>query len=114
MTVGEAMRAAREKAGLTQYELAAITGISPTSLNQYERDKHTPRIDAAEMLADTLGISIDEYVGHVESKGDNPNAEIFTKIKQLTKMTTAKEIAERLKISIIDTVTKEMAGGDYE
>jgi transcriptional regulator with XRE-family HTH domain len=109
MTVGEAMRAAREEAGLTQYELAAITGISPTSLNQYERDKHTPRIDMAEMLADTLGISIDEYVGHVESKGSSPNAETFTKIKQLTKMTTAKEIAERLKKSIVDTVIKEMA-----
>lgn len=96
MTVGEAMRAAREKAGLTQSKLSAITGISPTSLNQYEKDKYLPRIDAAEMLADALGISIDEYVGHVTGE-----------------VKTIEKLEDRL-INFIDTVKKEMAGGNYE
>lgn len=96
MTVGEAMKQAREKAGLTQNALATITGISPTSLNQYERDVYLPRIDAVEMLADTLGISIDEYVGHGTGE-----------------VKTIEKIEDRL-INFIDTVKKEMAGENNE
>lgn len=64
MTIGEAMRSARQKAGLTIEKLANITGIGVVSLHNYETEKHMPKIDTVEMLADTLGISIDEYIGH--------------------------------------------------
>jgi transcriptional regulator with XRE-family HTH domain len=110
MTVGEAMRAAREKAGLTQNALATITGISPNSLNQYEKDKYLPRVDTAEMLADSLGISIDEYIGHGARENFKPNVEALEKMKKSIRVATAKEIAERLKSSLVDIVTKEMVG----
>lgn len=64
MTIGEAMRAAREKAGLSRNKLARMTGIPTVYLYRYENGESLPKVDTAEMLADTLGISVDEYIGH--------------------------------------------------
>ena len=64
MTRGESMRAARIKAGFTQGALADEAGIMRNTLGRIERDEHIGRIDTIELLADVLGISIDEYVGH--------------------------------------------------
>ena len=64
MTRGEHMRAARLAAGYGQGELADAAGIMRNTLGRIERDEHIGRIDTIEMLADVLGISIDEYVGH--------------------------------------------------
>ena len=64
MTIGEAMRAARNKAGLMIKELSGISGVSKVLISRYERDLTRPIIDNVEILADALGISIDEYIGH--------------------------------------------------
>lgn len=69
MTIGEAMRAAREKAGLSINKLSKISGVHAQNIGQYESDKVKPRIDTAEFLADALGISIDEYIGHEVKAG---------------------------------------------
>ena len=103
------MRAAREKAGLTQAALAAITGISPTSLSQYENDKYIPRIDIAEMLADSLSISIDEYVGHGEGERFKPDVTEAIKAQQYLKNAAVKEFARKLSKIISDAVREEMA-----
>lgn len=69
MTVSEAMKRAREKAGLSQYQLAKISGVVAQSISKYELGKALPRVDTVEFLADALGISIDEYIGHEVKAG---------------------------------------------
>lgn len=64
MTIGEAMKEARSKRGVTVAALAEITGISESSIRGFERDIHAPSIHFVEALADALGMSIDEYIGH--------------------------------------------------
>lgn len=64
MTVGEATRAARERAGLSIGELSRKSGVSPTTIGTIESDHSEPKLVTIEILADVLGISIDEYVGH--------------------------------------------------
>lgn len=64
MTIGEAMRAAREKAGLTRNKFAKKSGVAVSCISVYERDEFEPKISRVEILADALGISIDEYIGH--------------------------------------------------
>lgn len=64
MTIGESMRRAREKAEITAVELSKRSGVDAWSIGQFELDRHLPRIDRLELLADALGISIDEYIGH--------------------------------------------------
>lgn len=64
MTRGEYMRRARERAGLTIIQLSKLAGISADCIGQYERERNIPHVDSVELLADALGLSIDEYTGH--------------------------------------------------
>lgn len=63
-TRGAAMMRARVKAGMSRDDLAEISGVSLSAISNWERDKNAPSVDVLELVADTLGISIDEYVGH--------------------------------------------------
>ena len=69
MTVGEAMKKTREKANYSKKELSKISGVNAYNIGQYELDHTLPRIDIAELLADALGIIIDEYIGHKVKAG---------------------------------------------
>lgn len=65
MTRGEIMRMWREKRGLTQLELAKLSGISQATICAVEIGRNSGgNLDTIELLADALGLSIDEYVGH--------------------------------------------------
>ena len=65
MTRGETMRMWREKRGLTQPELARLSGISQVTISALEIGRNSGgNLDTIELLADALGLSIDEYVGH--------------------------------------------------
>lgn len=64
MTRGENMRKAREAAGLSISELAFRAGTSVSGLGLLERGTNNGNIVTIELLADALGISIDEYIGH--------------------------------------------------
>lgn len=64
MTMGESMRAARKKAGMTQCKLSKISGVTRSNISEYENDYKSPNICTVEALADSLGIGIDEYIGH--------------------------------------------------
>ena len=65
MTRGEYARRARNNARFTQKELEKISGVPWYAIHRIESDKGTPKIDHIELLADALGLSIDEYIGHI-------------------------------------------------
>ena len=59
------MRMWREKRGLTQPELAKLSGISQVTISALEIGRNSGgNLDTIELLAGALGLSIDEYVGH--------------------------------------------------
>ena len=63
------MRKWREKRGLTQPELAKLSGISQVTISALEIGRNSGgNLDTIELLADALGLSIDEYVGHKVAK----------------------------------------------
>ena len=64
MTRGEIMRMWRERAGLSQYELADLSGVTQKTIYALEHDKNNGSVTTVELLADALGLSIDAYVGH--------------------------------------------------
>lgn len=64
MTRGETMRKWREKRGLSQYELSELSGVTQKTIWALEHDKNNGSVTTVELLADALGLSIDEYVGH--------------------------------------------------
>ena len=58
------MHNARLRARMSQDKLAKMSGVSATTIGCAETDKVVPHIDIVELLADALGVSIDEYIGH--------------------------------------------------
>ena len=64
MEFPEAMWLARKNARLTIRELSQKSGVAKNTLWSWERGFSVPRIDSAVLVADVLGISVDEYIGH--------------------------------------------------
>lgn len=64
LPVHEAMREAREKAEWSLRYLSDVSGVSRSNISQYERGDVTPSIYNLIALADALGLTLDEYVGH--------------------------------------------------
>ena len=64
MTHAESMRLARERAGLTVKELTEKAQLGEHTVGNWENGHCLPRIDSAVMVADVLGISVAEYIGH--------------------------------------------------
>ena len=64
LTIGQAMRKARKRKGITGKQLAERTGYHPNIVVRWEKDQTTPMITSVIDVADALGISIDELVGH--------------------------------------------------
>lgn len=54
---------ARELAGLTQKELAARLGISPSTLNGYEKGNHDPKSPGLVAIANLCGVTVDYLLG---------------------------------------------------
>jgi len=57
MTIGQRIAEARMRASLNQSQLAAQLDVAPQSVQQWERDKTTPRRNRIESLANCLGVS---------------------------------------------------------
>lgn len=57
--VGQRIKAARERRGLTQEELAALVNISPTHVSVIERGAKTVRMDTFVAIANVLEVSAD-------------------------------------------------------
>lgn len=64
-----AMRAAREKAGFSQAELARRAGVLQCMVNKWENGVCDPSIFSAICVTEVLGISIDEYIGRGTGNG---------------------------------------------
>ena len=55
-TLADRLRKAREDANLTQQELAELTGISHTSIKNYEGGKRTPRVLYLRAWSEATGV----------------------------------------------------------
>lgn len=59
---GNPIRVWREHRGLSQQELAAVAGISPSYLSQLETGKRTGTAEVLSAIAKTLQVDLDELV----------------------------------------------------
>ena len=63
MTTGQYIKRARQKAGMTQAQLAEKLGIPYQSIGQWERDIRNPKLDTLKRIAAALNITIQELAG---------------------------------------------------
>jgi len=60
---GNRLKEARRSKGLTQYELADLSGISQRMIVHYETVVKMPPVEKVKRIAEALGISSDELLG---------------------------------------------------
>ena len=65
MTLGQYLREAREKKGLSVRQLAEIVGVSHTTIYDCENDLSEPRISTLKWIAEALDISLIELVERI-------------------------------------------------
>jgi len=79
-TIGSVVKQARERARMTQRELAAAAGVRASHIAYIENARRKPSISLISRLAETLGLSARELLvlAHPEAKqmvdGDPPSA----------------------------------------
>jgi len=84
--IGARIRAAREKAGFTQEELAAAIDISPTHISVIERGIKIPKLETLINIANALDVSSDMLLQDVVNKSsDGLASELSVSISKLTK-----------------------------
>lgn len=69
LTTGQSIQRTRESKGISIDKLVEMTGYEKRELNNWEKDRHSPRLIAVIDIADALGVSIDELVGHEMKEG---------------------------------------------
>ncbi len=50
--------ALRDKAGVTDYEVAKNTGVSTATLTNWKYGRYTPKIDKLQKIADFFGVPV--------------------------------------------------------
>lgn len=62
MQIGERIKAARKKAGLTQKQLGEKMGISYQAVAQWENDLRNPKIETLRAIANALGVPVSDLI----------------------------------------------------
>ncbi|MCD8126578.1 MAG: helix-turn-helix domain-containing protein [Clostridiales bacterium] len=62
---------ARERANLSQRDLAAKMGISASTLNGYEKGKHDPKSPGLIQIAQICGVTVDYLLGLTDNPEGN-------------------------------------------
>ncbi|MBQ6699210.1 MAG: helix-turn-helix transcriptional regulator, partial [Oscillospiraceae bacterium] len=57
MTIGERIKFFRKSRGITQSQLAKLSGVHPVSVRKYETNKMVPQPEQIRRIADALAVS---------------------------------------------------------
>ena len=70
MTLGEKIREARKKCGLSQEQMADIMSVSRSAVAKWETDKGLPDVGNLKILARILSVSVDYLLDEAEATDD--------------------------------------------
>ncbi|MGE4296483.1 MAG: helix-turn-helix domain-containing protein [Desulfovibrionaceae bacterium] len=71
----ERLRTARDTRGLSQAELAAKTGLPPSSIAHFEGGKRKPSFDNLRKLSDALEVTTDYLLGRTDDPAAHADAD---------------------------------------
>ena len=84
--IGSRIKAAREKAGMTQEDLAAALEMSPTHISVIERGVKSPKLETLVNIANALNVSSDMLLQDVVNHAaDGIASELSVAISKLSK-----------------------------
>ncbi len=74
-SIGQKIKAAREKKHLTQEALAELTGIARANIARLETGRHAPRLETLSCVAGALGLVTADLLKQPESKPDREDSD---------------------------------------
>ena len=85
IAIGSKIKEARERAHLTQEELAEIIDISPTHMSVIERGVKTPKLDTFVKIVKALNLSADALLlDGMDQVNDSIVAELSVRLSRLS------------------------------
>ena len=104
MSLGAFIAQLRKEKALTQKQLSEILGVSDKTVSHWEREESAPDISILPLLADTLGVSVDELLAG-EKKPTPPAQEIRSNIPQSQAHTKSEDDFHKFKTKNIVAVS---------
>ncbi|MBN2910803.1 helix-turn-helix transcriptional regulator [Polycladomyces sp. WAk] len=95
MKFGDRIALLREKAGLTQEQLAQKIGISRAALAKYEKSRREPDFETLDKIADFFNVSVDYLLGRNKER-EKETIDIKEALENKSKVATweGKELTE--------------------
>lgn len=62
MTIGEKIKALRQKKGLTQKQLGDLCGMADSAIRRYENGRANPKLQTLRKIAEALNVTLSELV----------------------------------------------------
>ena len=81
------LRKFRKDKGYSQQKLAKILGYGYTAIANYESGRNEPSLDVLIVLAETLGVTVDELLGVEQNPEEKRFLSAFQKLDAEKKMT---------------------------
>ena len=72
MSLGAFIAQLRKEKGLTQKQLSEILGVSDKTVSHWEREESAPDISILPVLAETLGVTVDELLKPIDGPMEIP------------------------------------------
>ena len=69
-TYGDRLKKARKDKGLSRPQLAEMCDVSAKTIQNYESNSRTPRLDITQRIAEALGVSVDYLTNGYEPSID--------------------------------------------
>ena len=86
VTLGDNIRKARKKMGLTQEEVASVIGVTSQAVSRWESGSGMPDISLLVPLAQTLSVSIDSIFGYEQQeRSETTYIELSRKFEDIEK-----------------------------
>lgn len=83
MTTGEKIKIAREKAGLTQEELAKKIGLTKAAISRYESGQREPKISSIKKLSAAFGVKWEKLLDDRFLGDEEPETKPLTRCARL-------------------------------
>lgn len=84
MIIGNKIKEIRKKQGLTQKELANLTGLSEISIRKYENNNRKPKIENIKKIANALNVDVFDIINFKNFEANNWNDIDIDKLSELT------------------------------
>lgn len=106
---GERLAALRKDQRLTQVQLAELLDVSQQAVTAYESGQRRVPISTLPLLAQTLGVSVEDLIGVPAKRGPGKRGPAPKLQQQLERITQLPKAQQRFVMQMLDTVLQQQA-----